>query len=172
MQQNVRITDRASATAETAAASATGLGPSLKGLTRAEWIDGVEEIVEDDGYLQFLGPRHLTTFVEAGTTLLVTFETAQGIETLSGHAHPLGWEMVTQAGWSHLSVISQGDTWFRDKAVYAYFDRLADDGFLDEFERVVFYGAGPCGYAAAAFSVTAPGARVLLIQPQPGPLQH
>ena len=31
---------------------------------------------------------------------------------------------------------------------------------------MVFYGAGPCGYAAAAYSIAAPGARVLALQPQ------
>ncbi|MCW8843243.1 MAG: phosphoadenosine phosphosulfate reductase, partial [Rhodobacteraceae bacterium] len=59
------------------------------------------------------------------------------------------------------------DTWFRDPHVYAYFDRMADDGFFDEFDQVIFYGAGPgCAYAAAAFSVAAPGATVIAVQPQ------
>jgi hypothetical protein len=62
--------------------------------------------------------------------------------------------------------MSDGDTWFRDQAVYGYFDRLIDDGFFDAFEQVVFYGAGPCAYAAAAYSVASPGAHVLAVQPQ------
>ncbi len=41
-----------------------------------------------------------------------------------------------------------------------------DDGFFDEFDRVIFLGAGPCGYAAAAYSVTAPGATVIALAPQ------
>jgi hypothetical protein len=69
-------------------------------------------------------------------------------------------------GWSHLSIILDGDTWFHDPKVYAYFNRLDDDGFFDDFDHVVFYGAGPCKYAAAAFSVAAPGATVDAIQPQ------
>ena len=42
------------------------------------------------------------------------------------------------------------------------------DGDLidDEFEQVIFYGEGACGYAAAAFSVAAPGARVVALRPQ------
>ena len=39
-------------------------------------------------------------------------------------------------------------------------------GFFDDFDHVVFYGAGPCKYAAAAFSVAAPAATVDAIQPQ------
>ena len=63
-------------------------------------------------------------------------------------------------------MVAEGQSWFRDPAVFAYFDRLVDDGFFDEFERVIFYGAGPCGYAAAAYSVAAPGATVVAVQPQ------
>jgi len=79
---------------------------------------------------------------------------------------PLGVDVVRQHGWSHLCIVCDGDTWFRDPRVYAYFDRLTDDGFFEDFEQVLFYGAGPCGYAAAAFSVAAPGATVMAVQPQ------
>ncbi len=141
-------------------------GPPLCGLARFDWIAEVEELVSYDGYLSQLGKKHLAVFTEHGTTLLVSFETFQGIQALSPTAHPLGWEMVKSKEWSSLTLISDGDTWFRNAAVYAYFDRLVDEGFFDEFEQVVFYGAGSCGYAAAAYSVAAPGARVLAIQPQ------
>lgn len=63
--------------------------------------------------------------------------------------------MVKTRQWSSLSLISEGDTWFRDPAVYRYFDRLVDDRFFEGFDEVLFFGAGPCGYAAAAFSVCA-----------------
>ncbi|MDG1103479.1 MAG: hypothetical protein P8N75_08935 [Ascidiaceihabitans sp.] len=55
---------------------------------------------------------------------------------------------------------------FTIQMVYSYFDRLDDDGIFDDFDHVIFYGAGPCEYAAAAFSVAAPGATVVAIQPQ------
>ena len=74
--------------------------------------------------------------------------------------------MFKKNGWSHLSIISDGDTSFHDPKVYSYFDRLDDDGIFDDFDHVVFYGAGPCEYAAAAFSVATPGATVVAIQPQ------
>jgi len=74
--------------------------------------------------------------------------------------------MTKALGWSSLCIVADGDTWFRDRAVYAYFDRLVDDGFFEEFDQVIFYGAGPCGYAAAAFSVASPGARVVALAPQ------
>jgi len=142
------------------------LKSSLTGLSKRAWAGAVADIVDQDGYFEPLGRRHFAAFVEKGTTLLVSFETLQGIQALSDLAQPLGWDLVREQGWSHLCLGSDGDTWFRDQAVYGYFDRLIDDGFFDEFDRVLFYGAGPCAYAAAAFSVAAPGARVVAIQPQ------
>jgi hypothetical protein len=142
------------------------LESSLLDLPRREWLSCVEKIVDEDGYVEALGRRHHAIFMEESSTLLVTFETVQGIQALSDFGQPLGWEMLKDHGWSNLCLTSNGDTWFRDPAVYGYFDRLIDDGFFDEFETVLFYGAGPCAYAAAAFSVAAPGARVLAIQPQ------
>ncbi len=142
------------------------LSTSLVDLPKQEWLQTVAQIADEDGYVQQLGKHHFATFIEEGTTLLVTFETLQGMHALSDLAQPLGWEMLRDHGWSHLCIASDGDTWFRDKAVYGYFDRLIDDGFFDEFDTVVFYGAGPCGYAAAAYSVAAPAAKVVVIQPQ------
>lgn len=141
-------------------------GPSLRGMARTDWIEEVAELVEYDGQLTHLGNQHLAAYTEHGKTLIVTFETRQSIEALSPKAQPLGWEMVKSCRWTCLSLISEGDTWFRDPAVYAYFDRLVDDGFFEDFNDVLFFGSGPCGYAAAAYSVACPGARVLSLQPQ------
>ncbi len=139
---------------------------SLAGLQKDDWLQALSEVAEEDGFFQELGAKHYAIFVERKPTLLVTFESINGMRALSALSQPLGWEMVRSYGWSHLCIASEGDTWFRDPAVYACFDRLIDDGFFDEFERVVFYGAGPGGYAAAAFSVASPGAQVVVIQPQ------
>ncbi|QFT60248.1 hypothetical protein FIU94_15580 [Sulfitobacter sp. THAF37] len=142
------------------------LHASLAGLSKSDWLAAVSDLCEEDGYFEPLGKRHFAAFIEREPTLLVSFETIQGMHALSDLAQPLGWEMVRNRDWSHLCLASDGDTWFRDPAVYGYVDRLIDDGFFDEFETVLFYGAGPCGYAAAAYSVAAPGATVLAIQPQ------
>lgn len=139
---------------------------SLADLSKGEWRKKISDIAEEHGYFQALGKRHFAAFIEDKPVLLVTFETVQGLRTLSERSHPFGWELFKTQGWSHLSIISDGDTWFRDPQIYAYFDRLIDDGFFDEFEQVVFYGAGSCGYAAAAYSVAAPGATVVAVQPQ------
>lgn len=139
---------------------------SLAGMKKADWLAAVEELCEENGYFEPLGRCHYAAFVEKSSTLLVTFETLQGIPALSPLAQPLGWEMMLTHDWSSLCIASNGDTWFRDEAIYGFFDRLIDDCFFDEFEQVIFYGAGPCGYAAAAYSVASPEARVLAVQPQ------
>lgn len=139
---------------------------TLADLPKQDWLNAVSAITQDDGSFENLGKHHFAAFIEQDSTLLVTFETIQGIHALSEMAQPMGWEMLRDYGWSSLCLASDGDTWFRDPAVYGYFDRLVDDGFFDEFETVIFYGAGPCAYAAAAYSVVAPGAKVVLIQPQ------
>ena len=146
--------------------TAPTMDTSLADLPKKEWLTAVAQIVGEDGFFKPLGRKHFAAFVEESDTLLVTFETMQGMHALSERAQPFGWEMLASHGWSNLCIASDGDTWFRDGRVYRYVDGLVDDGFFDNFETVLFYGAGPCGYAAAAYSVAAPGARVVLIQPQ------
>lgn len=132
---------------------------------RDEWYARLAELAEDGGSFEQLGRRHSALFVEDGPTLLVTFEMARPLRS-SADQLPLGTLLAEESGWSHLALLSEANDWFRDPKVYGYFDRLVDDGFFEEFDRIVFYGAGPCGYAAAAFSVAAPGATVIALAPQ------
>ena len=142
------------------------LDEDLSGLKPAQWKARMAALAEEHGMYQPLGDKHFATFIDQGNTLLVTFETVQGIHNLSDQAQPLGFDLVKNLGWSHMCVISDGDTWFREGRIYGFFDQLIDDGFFDEFDKVIFYGAGPCGYAAAAYSVASPGATVVAVQPQ------
>lgn len=138
----------------------------LADLTKGEWLTRLAGIARDHGFFQPLGKRHFAAHIRRGATLLVTFESIQGMRALSGAAEPMGWRMVRAHDWSHLCIACDGDTWFRERKVVGLFDHMIDDGFFDDFDTVLFYGAGPCGYAAAAYSVAAPGARVAVIQPQ------
>ncbi|KFE36393.1 hypothetical protein [Thioclava atlantica] len=130
------------------------------------WKEQLGEIAEENGYYEPLGASHEVLFNDDGPVLLVTFENSGAIEAERADALPRGYRIANEHGWSSLTLICNSDTWYRDPAVYAYFDRLVDEAFFEDFDRVVFYGAGPCGYAAAAFSVTAPGATVIALQPQ------
>lgn len=79
---------------------------------------------------------------------------------------PVALDLAEDKNWSVLHITAARPTWFRSNAVFAFFDDLADDVFFDEYDRVIFYGAEAGGYAAAAYSVTAPGARVVALAPQ------
>jgi hypothetical protein len=131
----------------------------------ADWLRALQAATEEDGDFLPLGARHWAFFVEDKPTLLITFEQAADIRERADQM-PEHHSLAKARGWSHLCIISEGETWWRDPAVYRYFDRLVDDGFLEDFDRVLFYGAGAAGYAAAAFSVAAPGAHVLLVAPR------
>jgi hypothetical protein len=133
--------------------------------TDAEWLALMDGIGDEAGYFQPLGTRHHALFLDDTPTLVVTFETIRDIRARPGQL-PLGYGIAKAKGWSHLCLIADGETWWRDPAVYRYFDRLVDDAFFEDFDRVLFYGADMAGYAACAYSVTAPSATVLAINPR------
>lgn len=137
----------------------------LAGLSGPAWIDQLEDVTDDLGFFEPLGPEHQVVHLSAGPRLLVTFEDADTI-CRGAEAEPRSFEFARSLGWSVLTVISNHESWFRHQAIYQFFDRLTDDGFFDAYEQVLFYGAGGAGYAACAYSVAAPGARVLAIRPQ------
>ena len=133
--------------------------------TRTNWLAMMDQIGDEAGYFEPLGARHWAFFVDEAPTLLVTFEQAEDICARPGQM-PLGHDIAKAKGWSHLCIIADGDTYYRDHRVYGYFDRLVDDAFFEDFDSVLFMGAGVQGYAAAAFSVAAPGSCVVAINPR------
>ena len=132
---------------------------------RDGWLEVMEAIGDEAGYFEPIGNRHWAFFMDEGPQLLVSFETLDEIRARPSQL-PLGHDLAKAQGWSHLCLICEGETWYRDKRVYGYFDRLVDDAFFEDFDSVVFMGAGIQGYAAAAYCVAAPGAHVLLISPR------
>lgn len=137
-----------------------------RSLSDTDWFARIEEIGKEAGYFRRLGAFHSAFFLDAGPTLIVTFETAASIRQSQPGQLPLGYHVAKGRGWSHLCLIARGNTWYRDPAVYAFFDELVDDAVFEDYDTVVFWGAGMAGYAAGAFSVTAPGATVILGAPQ------
>ncbi|MCR8726811.1 phosphoadenosine phosphosulfate reductase [Frigidibacter sp. ROC022] len=136
----------------------------LAGLDDSAWLEALDAIAEERGYFEPVGPDHAACFTDEGPVLLVTFETMTAARARPDQL-PQGFSLADARGWSQLTILARDETWFRDRRVYGYFDRLVDDGFFEDFDRVIFYGAGMCGYAACAFSVAAPGATVLAVQP-------
>ena len=124
----------------------------------------LEDLTADEGHFEPVGARHWALFEDHGTTLLVTFEQLDAILARE-NGMPWGHAIAVERGWSHLCLIADSETRFRDSAVYRHFDRLVDDAFFEDFDRALFYGHGLGGHAACAFSVTAPGAQVLALNP-------
>lgn len=136
-------------------------------LTDEEWLAEIALIGEASGYFQTVGDAHAALFVdESLDALIVSFDTVASARAGSQEGLPHAAVIAEEHGLSLLSLVAKGPTWFRDPDVYTYFDRLVDDAFFEDFDRVIFYGAGMCAYAAAAYSVTAPGATVIAISPQ------
>ena len=130
-----------------------------------EWQRAMLAIAENDGDFLPLGDAHYAFFAEERPVLLVTFEDAGAVRDRPGNL-PEHYALAKDRGWSMLTILAEGETWWRDPAVFRYFDRLADDGFLEDFDRVIIDGAGAAGYAAAAYSITAPGAELVLVAPR------
>lgn len=135
-------------------------------LSATDWRAGLAGIGTTRGAFDLLGDAHSALFVQGGPSLLVSFETRDSILRDRPDQIPFGCRLADEAGLSSLTLIAETETWFRDRAVYAFFDRLVDECLFDDFDQIVFYGAGMCGYAATAFSVAAPGSTVIAVQPQ------
>lgn len=120
----------------------------------------------ESGFFQGLGMRHWGLFSEDGGDLIVTFDRLETIRAGTRGQMPATFNMATRRGWSHLSMISEGESWYRDPAIFAFFDGLTDGDFFDRFDRVLFYGARMGAYAACAYSVAAPGSAVLALEPR------
>ncbi|MCR8826423.1 hypothetical protein NTA49_07730 [Photobacterium sp. TY 1-4] len=110
--------------------------------------------------------RHRAVYVPRGPLLLVSFD------TMDAHLNPAprrpwAWDLAETAGWSHLGLMTgPRNDWYRQRAVFDFFDGLCDSGFFHRFDDVVFYGSSMGGFAACTFVAAAPGARVVAISPQ------
>lgn len=134
--------------------------------TRTAWRDRLTEIGAREGFFESLGDEHSALFVKRGKTLVVTFDNLDHVYERGENRMPWGFDYTQSRGWSVLGMMAHDWTWYRDDAVFDFFDRLKNEKFFDQFERVVFYGASMGAYAACVFSSAAPGATVVAISPQ------
>ena len=140
--------------------------PPLEEIEDDAWLPAVTAMAERNGWHEALGEHHHALHVDAAPKLIVTFEHMDDVQETAPGAEPAGLILARETGRSILTILSERGGFFRDEAIYDLFDRLVDEDFFEEFDEVLFYGAGPaCGYAACAYSVAAPGARVLALSP-------
>lgn len=138
----------------------------LVATTPQQVLDGLKAELGRDGFQDRLDEDHWVSFVARGPNLLVTFEPFADCIGGSETGLPLALDFADEKNWSVLHFAAARETWFRARAIYDFLDEMVDDAFFENFDQVMFYGAGMSGYAAAAFSVVAPGASVLAIRPQ------
>ncbi|PWE33727.1 phosphoadenosine phosphosulfate reductase [Maritimibacter sp. 55A14] len=134
--------------------------------TPEAWQDAMRSALIGKGFFQPVGDLHTAMHLRQGRTLLVAFDWREAALARAPSRLPLGLPAALERGWSYLGLVSDRHDWFRDGALHAFFDHMTDDDFFDEFDSVLFLGIGSCGYAACAYSVVAPGARVLAVGPQ------
>ncbi|MEL6952306.1 MAG: hypothetical protein AAFN09_04620 [Pseudomonadota bacterium] len=141
-------------------------GRAENGPQRAKRLAHLQQVGRNHGFFRRVGQEHSALFVDEGDELIVTFDSAERVLDKTADGLPLGFTALKRRECSLLSIMGRRGSFFRETALYALFDYLVDDGFFDRFERVAFVGLGPmCGYGAAAYSVAAPGARVLAVNP-------
>ena len=128
------------------------------------WAERMAEIGRSGGWFRSLAHDHQALLLDNGRNLLVTFDTHRAAFERPRKL-PVGMDLADECDWSHLCILARKHPWFRSEGVYAFFDSLIDQGFFEGYDRVLFYGGGPLGYAAAAYSVASPGAEVLLLNP-------
>ncbi|RLJ58922.1 hypothetical protein BCF46_1060 [Litoreibacter meonggei] len=128
--------------------------------------DTLSEIGNREGFFRDLGTEHSALFSQRGKTLVVTFENLDHVREQTDDQLPWGYSFCASKNWSMLGLMAHGWTWYRDPAVYDFFDELRDSGFFAQFDKVVFYGASMGAYAACAFASAAPGCDVIAISPQ------
>ncbi|MFZ1661506.1 MAG: hypothetical protein WAT77_06065 [Paracoccaceae bacterium] len=138
--------------------------PPLGGVA-AEWAVIARDLAGDDGFYRE-SAEHSFLFIRRDKTLIVTFDNLDIAMGKRDDRRPWGFAFIEKQGWSMLGVMANGWTWYRDPWVITEFQRLAEGGFFQRFDRVVFYGASMGGYAAAAFVGFCPGADVVAISPQ------
>lgn len=119
-----------------------------------------------DGFYEKLGQHALIHVERSRDILVVTFD------NLSDAGYPgydiKAWaeKFIRDKNWSHLGVVAQGPTWFRDATLIARMEKLAADGFFARFDRVVMAGTSMGGFGAMAFADLAPGCDVVAFSPQ------
>lgn len=131
------------------------------------WDRIAPELAGQDGWYRPGNNGHSLLFVPRSTeTLVVTFDNLDIAMNKREDRRPWGYSFIKNQGWSMLSALAGGWTWYREPWVFEQFDDLKNSKFFKQFDRVIFYGASMGGYAACAFSPAAPGCDVVAISPQ------
>ena len=112
------------------------------------------------------GPENALMFAPRSKRLVVVFDNISNVRE-EGQRWPWAFKVCWQEmGCSVLGVMGTQRNWYRHDFVHDSFEALRDQGFFEQFDEVLFYGASMGGFGALVYSQCAPGANVLAIAPQ------
>ena len=110
---------------------------------------------------------HVLVYVHRSPkTLVVTFDNLSQAGGAYLNRDPWAAKFVSDEGHSHLGVMANGPTWFRDPQLIARLEALRDEGFFARYDTIAMTGTSMGAFGALTFSRLAPGARVIAFSPQ------
>lgn len=137
-----------------------------KGPELPRWLDELRPGGKGLGFVE-KNLRHSLMYIKRPSTrLLVTFDNLSNVNDASLEREPWAFKFAQDNGLAHLGVMAHVSDWYRDADLVARFKGMAEGGFFDGYDRVVFAGVSMGGYAAIAFASLVPGAHVISINPQ------
>ena len=111
-------------------------------------------------------PNHHVLFARRSGHLVVSFDNKQQ-DKRNGQIYPWAFDFLKKGEFSHMGVmVNEKNDWFRDPALFDYFDDLRDRGFFQDFETVTFFGSSMGGFGALSFAEAASNAHALVYSPQ------
>lgn len=131
-----------------------------------QWLSDLASTKDRKGFYIAHDQFALQHTYRGSQTLYVSFDNLASIRADTRIRDPWGYGFAASSGWSSLGALSFRPNWFRVEAFYDEMRSLADRGFFERFQRVVFSGTSMGAYAACAFSSLAPGSTVVAFSPQ------
>lgn len=130
------------------------------------WFPELSPGGDGQGFIE-KGTRHSLMFVKRlRPVLLVSFDNLSNVSDDSPGRVPWGFKFAKDQSVSHLGVFAHGKLWYRDPNLIARMQELANSGFFDGYERVVFTGSSMGAFAALVFASLVPGSHVMAFNPQ------
>ncbi|MGV6811428.1 MAG: glycosyltransferase family 2 protein [Brevirhabdus sp.] len=130
------------------------------------WFDELSPGGQGEGFFE-KGGKHSLMFVRRPVKrLLVTFDNLANVNDSTTHRVPWAYKFARDNNVSHLGVFAHVADWYRDEGLINRFRKLADEGFFDGYDRVLFAGTSMGAFGALAFGSLVPGAHVAAFNPQ------
>ncbi len=98
--------------------------------------------------------------------LVISFDNLAEAGGTHFNRDPWAVKFVQDNGWSHLGIMADGPTWFREAQLITYLEKLAADGFFDKFDRIATCGTSMGGFGAMTFANLVKATHVIAFSPQ------